>query len=106
MTTPMMDAKKVEGMPSNGDLRVWWVPQVPMKAFHVTVSSLQFGVEVMDALARYDAFQFDNRVKPDYCNAGGIQIFDDGEWVDWYDEETGEDDPRAHLEAVRIGAPA
>lgn len=79
-------------------LRVWWVPQVPMKPFYVDVSTLEEGVKITGVLADYDAFQFKNNIKPDYCNAGGIQLLDtDGEWVDWYDEETGEDDPAAYL---------
>jgi len=88
-----------------GDLQVWWVPQVPMDAFEVDVNSVEEGVKVMDILARYDQFQLDNNVKPDYCNAGGIRRWcanSDGEgtpgWEDWHDEETGEDDPERYLE--------
>lgn len=91
-----------------GDLRVWWIPQVPMKAFEIDVASVQEGVKVMDVLADYDAFQFENNVKPDYCNAGGLNRWCencDGEgapgWEDWYDEETGEDDPREFLERAQ-----
>lgn len=83
-----------------GDLNVWWVPQVPMKAFSVDVSSVAEGVKVMDVLAEYDLFQWKNNVKPDYSNAGGLRRWvenSDGEgtpgWEDWYDEETGEEDP-------------
>lgn len=87
-------------------LRVWWIPQVPGKAFHVAVNSVAEGVKIMDALARYDLFQLKNNIKPDYCNAGGLQIFDstdtedsrDGSWVDWCDEETGEDNPKLWLQ--------
>lgn len=86
-----------------GDLRVWWVPQVPGKPFEVRVESVAEGVKIMDVLAKYDAFQFENNIKPDYCNAGGITRWceDDGDgkpgWEDWYDEETGEDDPAEWL---------
>lgn len=83
-----------------GDLRVWWIPQVPMKPFRVDVPSVEAGVLIMDALAEYDKFQFENRVKPDYCNAGGLEIFDaDGEWTDWYHEsaEGYWDDPAEYL---------
>lgn len=86
-----------------GDLQVWWIPQVPMHPFTVDVSTVEEGVRVMDILAKYDQFQFENNIKPDYCNAGGIQQFceDNGEgvpgWEDWFDEETGEDDPRQWL---------
>lgn len=83
-----------------GDLQVWWVPQVPMKAFRVAVSSVEMGAKLLDVLADYDAFQFKHKVKPDYCNAGGLQRWcadSDGDgtpgWEGWFSEETGEDDP-------------
>jgi hypothetical protein len=85
-------------------LMVWWVPQVPMKPFEVSVKTVEEGVNIMNILANYDDFQFRNRIKPDYCNAGGINQWteDDGEgnpgWESWYDEETGEDDPEVYLE--------
>jgi hypothetical protein len=81
------------------DLKLWWIPQVPMKAFEVEISTLDEGAKLLDVLAKYDMFQFDNRIKPDYCNAGGIVMLEDGEWVDWYDEATGEDDPRVFVAA-------
>jgi hypothetical protein len=69
-----------------------------MSPFFVDVDSLEEGVKLTDVLADYDKFQFGNQIKPDYCNAGGIQMLDGaGEWVDWYDEETGEDDPKVFL---------
>ena len=75
-------------------LKVWWIPQVPMKAFEVDVSSVEEGAKLMTVLANYDLFQFENNIKPDYSNVGGLQMLDeDDEWVDWYDYETGEDDP-------------
>ena len=87
-----------------GDLQVWWIPQVPMKSFNVPVDSVEMGVKIMDVLAEYDLFQFKNKVKPDYSNAGGLRRWcadSDGEgkpgWEDWYDEETGEDDPKQWL---------
>jgi len=83
-----------------GDLQVWWIPQVPMrKPFTVDVESAQEGAKILDVLANYDLFQLRNRIKPDYSNAGGLRRWcaDDGDghpgWEDWYDEETGEDDP-------------
>ena len=86
-------------------LKVWWIPQVPGKPFEVPVKSVEEGVKVMDILADYDAFQFENNIKPDYCNAGGLSMHepdsdDDGneQWTDWYDEETGEDDPKVWLQ--------
>lgn len=85
-------------------LRVWWIPQVPGKPFYVPVDSVAEGVRIMDTLARYDLFQLENNIKPDYANVGGLEMWDldsDGEgtpgWISWYDEETGEDDPEEFL---------
>jgi hypothetical protein len=78
-------------------LKVWWIPQVPMHPFEVEVRNLREAQLLLHVLADYDAFQFKNRVKPDYCNAGGVMVMEDGEWVDWYDEETGIDDVDEYL---------
>lgn len=75
-----------------GDLRVWWIPQVPGKPFHVDVASPDEAKKLMVVLADYDLFQFKNRIKPDYSNAGGLECYSqtgDGQWCEWYDEETG-----------------
>jgi hypothetical protein len=83
-----------------GDLQVWWIPQVPGKSFDVDVGSVEEAARLMEILALYDDFQFRNRIKPDYCNAGGLRRWceDNGDgvpgWEDWCDEETGEDDPQ------------
>lgn len=71
--------------PQDGDLRVWWVPQVPMTAFEVDVPDLKTASIILDTLAHYDAFQFEHKVKGDYCNTGGLQQYDGeaGEWWDW-----------------------
>jgi hypothetical protein len=82
-------------------LRVWWIPQVPGKPFVVEVDTVTEGVLVMDTLARYDMFQFENNIKPDYCNAGGLGMYENDEWVDWFDEETGIDDPEEYLEYLK-----
>ena len=87
-----------------GDLRVWWIPQIGARIprFEVPVDSVAEGVLVMDALAQYDLFQLKYKIKPDYCNAGGLVVCvpgvdDDGkptgkvDWEDWYDEKTGMD---------------
>ena len=92
--------------PQIGNLRVWWVPQVPMPPFHVPVTSVADGVRIMGLLADYDAFQFKHRVKGDYSNVGGIERWcpdngdDDPGWESWYNEETGEDDPCVWLDAM------
>lgn len=54
------------------EFRVWWIPQMLGKPFHFPVPDLDTGILLCDALARYDLFQFENRIKPDYANAGGV----------------------------------
>ncbi len=70
-----------------GDLRVWHIPQIPGKPFHATVISIEQAKLVLSVLANYDIFQFKNRIKPDYANAGGLEVFEDGDWCEWEDEE-------------------
>jgi len=72
---------------SQGDLKVWWIPQIPMKPFEVPVKNIDEAILLLTTLAEYDKFQFETNIKPDYCNAGGLQVFDDGEWVDYCDED-------------------
>lgn len=86
--------------PIEGALRVWWIPQVPMEAFHRAVPDLATAKCLLDALAYYDMFQYKNHVKPDYSNAGGVEVFCDGEWQDWYDDDGNDFD--AWVEAARL----
>lgn len=74
-------------MSKEGDLRVYWIPQVPMNPFHVEVRSSEEAQKIMMVLSDYDEFQYENQIKPDYCNAGGLEVFKNGEWVDWVNED-------------------
>jgi hypothetical protein len=69
------------------ELRIWWIPQVPMDQFYAPVESIREAKNMLACLASYDEFQFENNIKPDYCNVGGLQIFEDGEWTDWCSED-------------------
>jgi len=82
--------------PKEGDLKVWWIPQIPGKPFEVPVESVAEAQKLLDVLAKYDIFQYENKVKPDYCNAGGLVVYEmervdgmdhRGDWVDWTNEE-------------------
>jgi hypothetical protein len=70
-------------------LRVWWIPQIPGKPFYKQVDNLVQAKILLDTLADYDIFQYENRIKGDYCNAGGLQEWDEEEqeWFDWEDED-------------------
>lgn len=49
-------------------LRVWWIPQVPMGPFFFPVPTIEAGKMLCEALAKYDAFQFEHKIKPDYTS--------------------------------------
>ena len=70
----------------NGDLRIWWIPQVPMNGFRVSVSNIREAKLILNTLALYDIFQLENNIKPDYCNVGGLEVYEDGEWLEWEDD--------------------
>ena len=68
-------------------LRVWWIPQIPMVPFFYHVPSIDAGRLLLGALAEYDLFQLEHRVKPDFSNTGGMawhhpQLTED-EWWDF-----------------------
>jgi hypothetical protein len=73
-----------------------------MVSFYQDVQTLVEGKLLLDTLARYDLFQLEHNVKPDFSNAGGLQYYDEqgGEWLDWYDED-GEDIDSFDLEEWR-----
>ena len=73
-------------------LRVWHIPQVPGQAFQREVPDLETAGLLLRALADYDLFQFEHRIKPDYANAQGLEVYDpEGGWEEWMDAEEGED---------------
>lgn len=78
------------------EYRVWWIPQVPLRGespFHVEVPDLPTGKLLVNTLALYDIYQYENKIKPDYSNAGGLEyrhpILTQGDWeeLDTDDED-------------------
>ena len=75
--------------------RVIWIPQLPVKSFYVEVESPEQGALIHETLTRYNQFQLDNKIRPNYRNYGDLQVFDpndthdgpDGSWSDWYSED-------------------
>jgi hypothetical protein len=68
-------------------LRVWHIPQVPGTPFYWPVSTPDEARNILALLAEYDAFQYAQNVKPDYSNASGLELFEDGEWGEWWDDD-------------------
>lgn len=74
--------------PKIGDRRLWWIPQLPGPTFYVGVASAEDAAWLCGVLADYDLFQFENKIKPDYAAAGGVEIYTEDGWE-------GEDLPEA-----------
>ena len=74
----------------NQQLRVWWNPQVGASdTFYIPVRSVEEGKKIIDLLSAYDCFQWNHHIKGDYCNAGGLEMWDEQEndWVGWEYED-------------------
>jgi len=65
----MMDKYKIE-----------WIPQLPLKdgtkPFEVFVDTLEEAINVSNLLGRYDIYQYETNIKPDFANAGSILEYD------------------------------
>lgn len=64
-------------------LEVYYIPQVPMKAFTVKVKTVEEAKLVLKTLYNFSNFEFENKIKYDYSDAGWLEI----DWEEWYDEE-------------------
>lgn len=73
--------------PTEGALRVWWIPQIPGNQFWWPVANLTEAALLLDALAAYDDFQFANRIRGDYSNCGGLCIYRNGDWEEWESDD-------------------
>lgn len=71
----------------NGSLRVWHIPQVPGTPFYVEVESPNEAISVLETLWKYDTFQLEENIKPDYSSASGLEVYEDGQWSEWYSED-------------------
>lgn len=69
--------------------KVWYIPQIPGKAFEVETDDLRTAAAILDALGSFSLFEYENRVKPDYSDAGGLSEWqeDEQEWWDLDDYE-------------------
>ncbi|OZB79885.1 hypothetical protein [Microbacterium sp. 13-71-7] len=77
---------------TNKRFRIWYVPQVPMKAFTREFDDLDAAKMVLNAVIDFSIFEFENDVKPDYSDAAGISRWEsDGDGgFDWFDLEEDE----------------
>ena len=67
----------------NGALRIWWVTDYP-KTFYLPVDDGYEAQDILDFLAKYDE-HLGRPLQSKYM--AGFQVFDDGGWVEWKDEQ-------------------
>lgn len=90
----------------NRKMRIWWCPQVGVckEHFYIPVDTVEEAKKIMDVLAYYDCYQMNQNIKGDYCNCGGVQMWDEDEqeWNDWYyeDEDNYLDDVDCYVEVL------
>lgn len=63
------------------DLRVWWIRNPPSDPEYRLVANVDEALRVMGWLADEDLN--DPRTT---TNAGGLEVYEGGEWHEWYDE--------------------
>ena len=90
-------------------LKVWWIPQVPGEPFEVLLSSFTQAKILLEALAQYDLFQLAHNIKPDYCNAGGLVIWeadapdDNGDcWTDFATDDGDDIDKLTMIQCLEL----
>lgn len=67
-----------------GDLRVWWVRNPPHDPEYFPVASVREGADQFDRLAAIDLSLPDHVL---FANAGGMEVWDGEEWVEWGDDD-------------------
>ena len=75
-----------------GQMRVWHIPQIPLEngqePFFVYVKDLEEAKLIINTLCLYDLYQYENKIKPDYSNAPGLEVYDgEGVWCEWENDE-------------------
>lgn len=83
-------------------LRVVHYPQENSKPFIVEVDKLIEAKLVLDTLANYDFFLFNNKLNPEYPNSASVEVYDDEEkkWNTWVDQNTGNGNLHEFFEAI------
>lgn len=66
------------------NFKVSHYPQIPCNPFEVEFDTIQEALRLKDILADYDMFQYENRIKPDYCNMTAILAYDE-KYKEWYE---------------------
>ena len=63
--------------------RIWWIPDVPGPAFTRSASSLAECKKLLNMIVDYTRYLEGRKLCFAYsADVGGIQVYEDGEWVD------------------------
>ena len=69
--------------------KVWYIPQVPAEPVEVEwIEDVNTAIKVYGWMVKLSIYEFNNNIKLDYSDAGGIQ-FENENW-DWEDIENEE----------------
>jgi hypothetical protein len=81
---PSCPVKSEEPVDMAKRFKAWYIPQVPMKPFEIEASTAAKAQTILNIIINFSIFEFENKVKPDYCDAGGVSEWNVGEqeWVD------------------------
>jgi hypothetical protein len=71
--------------------RAWYIPQVPMHPFEVERPTAVEAQAALDLITNFSIFEFDNNIKPDYSDAGGVEEWDEAA-QEWFDADIDEEE--------------
>lgn len=71
----------VEEEAEEGNLRVWWTRNQPPHQYYEVITPLAGRHLLMNLTV------LDLRDSEVYSNAGGLEVYRDGEWIEWCDNE-------------------
>lgn len=80
-----------------GNLRVWWIQNPPAKPELYPVQSTDEAIAKLKELEERDL-----REPSVISNAGGLEVFEGGEWGEYYDEEGRDIDKIRQIEAETL----
>lgn len=75
-------ADEKEGATEMSQLRVWWITNPPSEPEYLLVQSVEEAAEKLDQLAQRDL-----RDPNVVSNVGGLEIFEEGDWHEYYDDQ-------------------
>lgn len=64
-------------------MKIWWNSNFGHPPFTREVTDVEEAMKILSVLTDYDLYLEDKIV----ANAGGLEEFEDGEWLEYYDEE-------------------